>query len=245
MEMHAGGLLAALKTDDVGAFSVHFTLKSDDSAGEMAHHVVLLPSAGRRITPTPQRYVELLGPDGKPAAVDLRGWAITSSASVGALPLARLVTATAARRVSRVQDLPPQRAIALGVTSENADFEALAAAHGVSLHPAATSEGYALLISEHIVLVLGNSAAGVFYGVQSLQQLLDSTVAMAARVDDWPDFPIRGALMSEMTEMNNLNKLDVPCWDRTPPHTSGGFCAHFNYVSNLRARTILTALILR
>ena len=51
------------------------------------------------------------------------------------------------------------------------------------------------------------------------------TVAPACRVHDWPDFPIRGALMSEMTEMNNLDKVGVPCWDRTPPHTSGGFCA--------------------
>eukprot|EP01052_Picozoa_sp_SAG31_P009249 SAG31_NODE_482_length_15056_cov_5.057364_13_plen_463_part_00 len=45
---------------------------------------------------------------------------------------------------------------------------------------------------------------------------------------------MRGALMSEMTEMNNLKQpRDVACWDRTPPHTSGGFCAHFNYTLRL------------
>jgi hypothetical protein len=122
----------------------------------------------------------------------------------------------------------------VGVPGEDAALAAMAAAHGVSLHPDATSEGYSLLIQPQVVILLGNSAVGVFYGVQSMLQLLSGgSVAPACRVDDWPDFPIRGALMSEMTEMNQLRFVDVPCWDRTPPHTSGGFCAHFNYTLQL------------
>ena len=92
----------------------------------------------------------------------------------------------------------------------------------------AQSEGYALLVQPDIVIVLGNSAAGVFYGVQSLRQLLaGGTVAPACRVDDWPDFPMRGALMSEMTELNNLEKVDVPCWESGLQHLGLADCNGF------------------
>eukprot|EP01052_Picozoa_sp_SAG31_P009250 SAG31_NODE_482_length_15056_cov_5.057364_14_plen_226_part_00 len=132
-----------------------------------------------RITPTPQ-ILTAPGLDGNGyghrtvPAVDLRGWAIAGSAPVGALPLARLLNATAARLVDGVHSLPQRRAIAMGVPSEDAALAALAAVHGASLHPAASisKEGYALLVQADIVLVLGSSAAGVFYGAQSLLQLL-------------------------------------------------------------------------
>ena len=118
------------------------------------HHIpgrtmlLLLPSvlvpAGGRITPTPQQYADTtLGLDGRPAEIDLAGWTIAASASVGALPLTQLLNATAGRRAGGVQALPQRHAIALGVPSEDAALAALAAAHGVSLHPAATVEGRA------------------------------------------------------------------------------------------------------
>eukprot|EP01043_Picozoa_sp_COSAG02_P058304 COSAG02_NODE_7233_length_3106_cov_1.757566_1_plen_830_part_00 len=194
-----------------------------------AYALLLLPCAAAMtaIVPTPQLYARAEPHE----VVDLRGWAVAASASVGQLSVARLVNATASRRVASLQRLPHRRAIALGVVGDEDQTHALA---GVSVHSSATTEGYVLLVQPDLVLILGNSAAGVFYGVQSLLQLLaGGTVAPACRVDDWPDFPMRGSLMSEMTEMNNLNKVDVPCWDRTPPHTSGGFCAHLNYTLQL------------
>lgn len=183
------------------------------------------------IVPTPQLFARV----DPPVDVDLRGWPVAASARVGQLAVARLANATTSSRVASLHRLPHRHAIALGVVGdEDHTLLLLAAARGVSVHSAASTEGYMLLVQSDLVLILGNSPAGVFYGVQSLLQLLEGgTVAPACRVDDWPDFPMRGALMSEMTEMNNLEKVGVPCWDRTPPHTSGGFCAHFNYTLQL------------
>ena len=203
----------------------------------LAQLLLLLPCAvlPSVIVPTPQRYSASPGPDGLTPAVDLQGWPVAGSARVGKLPLNQLQAALGGERVTGLRELPLQRSVALGVVGdEDPVVAALAAAHDVSVDPMAGHEGYALLVQSELVLVLGNSASGVFYGVQSLMQLLaDGTAVPACRVDDWPDFPMRGALMSEMTEMNNLEKVGVACWDRTPPHDSGGFCAHFNYTLQL------------
>jgi hypothetical protein len=218
----------------------------------------VLPLGARSIRPAPQHYTATSSSE---QLVELRGWSIVAGAHVGALPLALLVNATAGRRAGGLHGLSPQqlpqetviaagvmpaghRGLSRGDSSDDDDDDdddddvvvALAAAHGVSMHPtaAASAEGYTLVVRRDVVLVLGSSEAGVFYGVQSLLQLLaGGTTAPACRVDDWPDFPIRGALMSEMTELNNLDKVGVSCWDRSPPHTSGGFCAHFNYTLRL------------
>ena len=44
--------------------------------------------------------------------------------------------------------------------------------------------------------LLGSDAAGVFWGVQSLKQLLGKGTSVGGcHIVDWPDFPIRGAYM--------------------------------------------------
>ncbi len=59
------------------------------------------------------------------------------------------------------------------------------------------AQGYQLVIDARRITVTAESAAGVFYGVQTLRQLLEhyGSELPALRVSDWPDFPNRGVML--------------------------------------------------
>ncbi|MBB6729926.1 family 20 glycosylhydrolase [Cohnella zeiphila] len=53
-------------------------------------------------------------------------------------------------------------------------------------------EGYRLILSGSTALIGANDAAGLFYGLQTLRQLLDQGAPLpAADIADWPDAPLR------------------------------------------------------
>jgi hypothetical protein len=70
------------------------------------------------------------------------------------------------------------------------------ARHGLSLDGAMRDEGYVLVAEDGRAEVIGATAAGVFYGVQTLKQLVDGDGAGArlrgARIRDWPAMRYRG-----------------------------------------------------
>lgn len=70
-------------------------------------------------------------------------------------------------------------------------------AASIALPADAGPEAYALLVSAHQAAVIGNGAAGVFYGVQTLRQLIHpdpagGAFAPAVTVADWPALAWRG-----------------------------------------------------
>ncbi|NDJ76927.1 MAG: family 20 glycosylhydrolase [Chloroflexi bacterium] len=59
------------------------------------------------------------------------------------------------------------------------------------------AEGYRLHINADGILVVGHDAAGVFYGVQTLRQLVQvhGRELPCLEIEDWPDFSSRGVML--------------------------------------------------
>ena len=76
----------------------------------------------------------------------------------------------------------------------------------------AQAEGYVLDISPKQIQITGHDGAGVFYGVMTLKQLARQFAGTGAlpclRIEDWPDFPNRGAMLDvarcKVPEMETL-----------------------------------------
>lgn len=77
----------------------------------------------------------------------------------------------------------------------------------------AHAEGYEMTITEGQLSIIGSTAVGVFYGVQTLQQLLwhHGRELPTLRCRDWPDFPSRGVMLDisrdKVPTMETLYKL--------------------------------------
>ena len=72
----------------------------------------------------------------------------------------------------------------------------------------AKADSYRLTISGEGIVIAGRDLAGVFYGVQTLRQLLQTQGATVPQmvIDDWPDFPARGV-------MHDISRGKVPTMD--------------------------------
>lgn len=59
------------------------------------------------------------------------------------------------------------------------------------------AQGYHMTIRDGVVNIVGADAAGVFYGVCTLRQLLQqyNNMLPALTITDWPDFPARGVML--------------------------------------------------
>ncbi len=58
------------------------------------------------------------------------------------------------------------------------------------------AQGYRLTVSDERIVIAGTDLAGLFYGVQTLRQLLQTEGSTLPQlvIDDWPDFPARGVM---------------------------------------------------
>lgn len=68
-------------------------------------------------------------------------------------------------------------------------------------------EAYILNISKQNISVSGMSAAGVFYGIQTLLQLMESNVVRCMEVIDWPALSIRGVHFDLKKQMPTFDYL--------------------------------------
>ena len=79
---------------------------------------------------------------------------------------------------------------------DSADAKALMARNNLVFDSVMEAEGYILVIDEHEAAVVGATGAGVFYGVQTLKQLLPQPgtprVIPTGAVRDWPAMQYRG-----------------------------------------------------
>jgi hypothetical protein len=59
------------------------------------------------------------------------------------------------------------------------------------------AQGYLLTITDGQISIIGADAAGVFYGVCTLRQIMQQSgrVLPSMSITDWPDFPVRGVML--------------------------------------------------
>jgi hypothetical protein len=80
--------------------------------------------------------------------------------------------------------------------TNTAEAKALLAKRGLSFDKAMEAEGYVLAIEPHEAYIIGASGSGIFYGVQTLKQLLPlpdaKPVLPTGTVRDWPAMKYRG-----------------------------------------------------
>jgi hexosaminidase len=114
-------------------------------------------------------------------AVELRNRGITVRSGGG-----RAADSAALGRAVRVSFL----------RSSSREAQRLLAAHNLAFTPAMNEEGYAIVSDGSRLTVVGATAAGVFYGTQTLKQLVEGSGAAAVlrrgTVRDWPAMRYRG-----------------------------------------------------
>lgn len=93
-----------------------------------------------------------------------------------------------------IQAAAPYRVLLLRDTS--AEAHRWLTAHNLEFAPAMQAEGYVLAVDEHQATIVGHTATGVFYGVQTLKQLLplrgEPQNLPLGVVRDWPAMKYRG-----------------------------------------------------
>ena len=103
------------------------------------------------------------------------------------------------------------RCIVVGERETNAEAQRLLSRWAVKLSPEDPGpDGYVLEVRPGAVVVAGSDAAGTWYAVQSLLQLLrwddERLVLPCLSVRDWPDFEVRGMMLTlgSRTQMDFL-----------------------------------------
>jgi len=80
--------------------------------------------------------------------------------------------------------------------SAAAGAQSLLRRHSVAIDPAMRDEGYVIVPDGNRIVVIGATSAGVFYGAQTLKQLVDGDSGSArlykATIRDWPAMRYRG-----------------------------------------------------
>lgn len=99
------------------------------------------------------------------------------------------------------------RIIHLGIPSRDTGFRKLCREHGIQPGEQLGSEGYILHIDSTTIIVAAHEAPGLYYGIQTLKQLLrgaiESKTLPAMQITDWPDMQYRGL-------MDDISRGPVP-----------------------------------
>lgn len=81
----------------------------------------------------------------------------------------------------------------------------------LAVEPGATkhTQGYQLTVTVGGIFITASTAAGLFYGVVTLIQILDhcGSVLPGLRINDWPDYPVRGVMLD--ISRNKVPKMET------------------------------------
>jgi hypothetical protein len=101
------------------------------------------------------------------------------------------------------------RAVRAGIPAEDGEFKKICTTHNLLPEPRLGDEGYRLLIRPDLVLLSANSPVGVFYGLQTLKQIVRGTRQPrlpGVKVRDWPEFTCRAV-------MDDISRGPLPTMD--------------------------------
>ena len=92
---------------------------------------------------------------------------------------------------------PAGQSLLVGIPARDPAVRAACEQRNLKLTPELGDEGYVIDVNADAVVVAANAAPGVFYGIQTLRQLVkqlpDGRAAIAgARIRDWPGLRYRG-----------------------------------------------------
>jgi hypothetical protein len=97
-------------------------------------------------------------------------------------------------RMKTAATAPAFRVILL--RADSLDAKAMLAWHSLQFDPAMNAEGYVLTVEVHEAYIVAESSAGIFYGVQTLKQMLplagNKAVLPMGTLRDWPAMKYRG-----------------------------------------------------
>lgn len=98
----------------------------------------------------------------------------------------------------------------IGIPSKNKSFKKLCEALRIEPDKEIGSEGYLLLIEENRIYISANSPKGIFYGLQTLKQLIRGSVGSGSIpnviIRDFPSFEFRGV-------MDDISRGPIPTLD--------------------------------
>lgn len=93
-------------------------------------------------------------------------------------------------------EAPEIKRIVLGNPKEHYFVKEILEKNGLKLPSIIGKEGYLLDINENEIIISANTQNGVFYGVQTLLQLLTNASLKGVLIIDWPDYSIRAVHVS-------------------------------------------------
>jgi hexosaminidase len=175
--------------------SISFAVRTDEAP--------VLP-----VVPHPQEVVYGTGSlpyEGGTVSIHLYGSDHHASAGLGIAELEETFMSVSGIRPER--GLSGDLVIHIGIPSGDRGFRRLSTGYGIEAGERIGKEGYVLHIDSTGVVLAARESSGLYYGMQTLKQLLRGSIGSGAlpsvRITDWPDMGYRGV-------MDDISRGPVP-----------------------------------
>jgi hexosaminidase len=160
------------------------------------------------VVPHPQEVVYGTGSlpyEGGTVSIRLYGSGHHASAGLGIAELEETFLSVSGIRPDR--GLSGDVVVHIGIPSGDRDFRRLCGGYGIEAGARIGKEGYVLHIDSTGVVLAARESSGLYYGMQTLKQLLRGSIGSGAlpsvRITDWPEMRYRGV-------MDDISRGPVP-----------------------------------
>ena len=95
----------------------------------------------------------------------------------------------------------------IGISGTNKQFDGICREYRLKDDKRIGDQGYILLIEPETIIISANTSTGVFYGIQTLKQIVHSSTSIPCmKIIDWPQYSYRGM-------MDDISRGPVPTMD--------------------------------